>query len=221
MNHSYFFCHRMDNHFHAYHRRETEEQTSVFPCVTNGKVNNRDLFSFVGTLIADIEEGFTPVSMNSLRDDLCFLADNIPEPMDAIVIAFKHIDLGFHAAVKLGTGNYIISYGEEALSLTYPESEVGFAMLDHIRDVALGNTKIQGMSEWAMSFAERYDDLRTSERFKREATIEIDLQPLRSVGEIFMELSERSRVPKLFSDHYWWVFSYRDELQAELEKIAK
>jgi hypothetical protein len=67
--------------------------------------------------------------------------------------------------------------------------------------------------------ASRYDNLRTSASYQQESMVNVDLQPLRRVGEIFMALTERDRVPKVFSDHYWWMFSYRDEIQAALERL--
>lgn len=217
--HSYFYCHRVENHLTAYHRRYNDTTVDVYRCVVSGTVDKTELFSFVGDLIADIEEGYTPVSMNSLRDDLMFVTENIPDPIDGIAIAFNHIDLEFHAITKIGTGNFLISYGLNEISLNYPESQIGYAMLDHIRDVATGQTQLQATSEWANGFAERYEDLRKNELFQKAAIVNVNLQPLRRVGEIFMALIERDRVPRSFSDHYWWMFSYRDEIQVALERL--
>ena len=217
--HSYFYCHRVDNHLTAYHRRYNDITVDVYRCVVSGAVNKTELFSFVGDLISDIEEGYTPVSMNSLRDDLMFVTENIPDPIDGIAIAFNHIDLEFHAITKIGTGNFLISYGLHEISLNYPESQVGYAMLDHIRDVATGQIQLQARSEWAEDFSIRYEGLRTSERFQRESMVNIDLQPLRRVGEIFITLNERDRIPKLYSDHYRWMFLYMDEMKREVEKL--
>lgn len=217
--HSYFYCHRVENHLTAYHRRYNDTTVDVYRCVESGTVNKTELFSFVGDLISDIEEGYTPVSMNSLRDDLMFVTENIPDPIDGIAIAFNHIDLGFHAIVQIGKDNHIVSFGLHEISLNYPESQVGYAMLDHIRDVATGQTQLQARSEWVMGIAERYDNLRTSERFQKESLINVDLQPLRRVGEIFITLNERDRIPKLYSDHYRWMFLYMDEMKREVEKL--
>lgn len=211
--HSYFYCHRVDNHLTAYHRRYNDTTVDVYRCVESGAINKTDLFSFVGDLIADIEEGYTPVSMNSLRDDLMFITENIPNPSDGLALAFAHIDIGFHAITLIGKEKYVVSFGLNEVELNYPESQIGYAMLDHIRDVATGHVLLQYRTYWADEMAERYDNLRDSDRYKSESTVSFNILPLGTVGEIFVRLSKHTRIPKVFSDHYWWMFSYREEME--------